>query len=794
MKLYLKQKNLMKIQLMLCLILNIGIIRMTAQTQTNTKNDMIPINIVPQPTKLTAVSGSFTITNRTQIIVPNANEGIRRVAQQLADHIKIDGTSVSVIDLNNSKSNINVIFFLKTDKEGLGTEGYKLSVTPTQINIKAATEQGFFYAVQTLLQLLPTEVFSTTTLRTKVTWRAPCVEIEDKPRYAYRGLHLDAGRHFQPVSFVKKYIDLMALHKMNNFHWHLTEDQGWRIEIKKYPKLTEIGAWRKETLIGHGSDLPKKFDGQRYGGFYTQNQIRDIVAYAKERFVNIIPEIEMPGHALAALAAYPELSCDPSKNYEVATSWGVFEDVFCPSDKTFSFLQDVLTEVMDLFPSKYIHIGGDECPKEAWIKSQFCQDLMKKEGLKDEHELQSYFIQRIEKFVNSKGRSIIGWDEILEGGLAPNATVMSWRGSEGGISAAQQDHDVIMTPGSYCYFDYYQADPESEPLAIGGLVTLGNTYSYEPTPEVLNAQQAKYILGAQGNVWTEYMRTTDQVEYMVFPRAIALAEVLWSPKNRRNYDNFVSRLQTHFNRLDRMDVNYAKRLYDVDIAFKSENTTPSVYLSSSVKNTEIRYTTDGSQPTIKSFLYTQPFEIKDFNAIRAANFQNGRPISKTVSQTVYPHAALGMKYSLTKPAKNTYESGIRGLTNGIRGSEKNYAQWTGFEGNDMEVIFDFEQPRKFRSIDLEFLNKPASWIFLPDYVIAAVSNDGKEWLDIDRADFAHSRSLEKTYIKQAKLRFSEYTKPKRYLKIYAKNIGVCPKGHAGEGKAAWLFADELIID
>ena len=676
----------------------------------------------------------------------------------------------------------------------MGTEGYKLSVTPTQINITAATAQGFFYGVQTLLQLLPTEVFSEKSLRSKVNWIVPCVEIEDKPRYAYRGLHLDAGRHFQPVSFVKKYIDIMALHKMNNFHWHLTEDQGWRIEIKKYPKLTEVGAWRNETLIGHNSDRPQKFDGQRYGGFYTQDEIREVVAYAQERFINIIPEIEMPGHALAALAAYPELSCDPTKNYKVATSWGVFEDVFCPSEKTFSFLQDVLTEVMDLFPSKYIHIGGDECPKTAWKNSTFCQDLMKKEGLKDEHELQSYFIQRIEKFINSKGRSIIGWDEILEGGLAPNATVMSWRGIEGGISAAQEDHDVIMTPSSHCYFDYYQADPETEPLAAGGLISLETVYGYEPTPDVLNNQQAKHILGAQGNVWTEYMRYTGTVEYMVYPRAIALAEVLWSPKSRRNFGDFVTRLQFHFKRLDRLNLNYSKRLYDVNMDFVSENATPSVILSSEVKNTEIHYTTDGSQPTMRSSLYTKPFKIEDFKMVRAASFQNGIPLSKTTTELVYPHSALGMKYSLTNPAKNTYESGVKGLTNGVRGNTKSYAQWTGFEGKDMEAVFDFGEPRKFKMVEIQFLNKPSSWIFLPDYVIAAVSNDGKEWVDIDRADYTHSRSEDKTYIRDAKLRFSEYTKPKRYLKIYAKNIGVCPKGHAGEGKPAWLFSDEIIIE
>ena len=304
---------------------------------------------------------------------------------------------------------------MKNDSEDLGIEGYRLSVTPTQININAATPQGFFYAVQSLLQLLPSEVFSPTPFKSKMTWRVQCAEIEDKPRYAYRGLHFDASRHFQNVYFIKKYIDLMALHKMNNFHWHLTDDQGWRIEIKKYPKLTEVGAWRKETLIGHNSEKPQRFDGQRHGGFYTQDDIREVVAYAKERFINVIPEIEMPGHALAALAAYPELSCDSTKKYQVATKWGVFNDVFCPSEKTFTFLQDVLTEVMDLFPSKYIHIGGDECPKDAWKKSKFCQDLIKEKGLKDENGLQSYFIQRIEKFVNDKGRQIFGWDEILEG-------------------------------------------------------------------------------------------------------------------------------------------------------------------------------------------------------------------------------------------------------------------------------------------------------------------------------------------------------------------------------------------
>lgn len=752
------------------------------------------LSIMPKPMKMVAVSGEFNITSNTPIFIES--EEASMAAKALTDKLKYGGINVSVSSLDKVKTNDKVIFFLKSDDSALGTEGYRLSVTPNQINIRANTGQGMFYAVQSLLQILPADVFSTI-VKKRDSWKVPCIEIEDKPRFNYRGLHLDAGRYFQPVSFVKKYIDLLALHKMNKFHWHLTDDQGWRLEIKKYPKLTQIGSKRKQTVIGHNNDSPRKFDGIEYGGFYTQEQVKEIVAYAKERYITVIPEIEMPGHALGALAAYPELSCDPSRKYEVATHWGVFEDVFCPTDKTFSFLEDVLTEVMTLFPSKYIHIGGDECPKEAWKKSAFCQDLIKKEGLKDEHELQSYFIRRMEKFLNSKGRNIIGWDEILEGGLAPNATVMSWRGIEGGIEAAKQNHDVIMTPGSHCYLDYYQADPETEPLAIGGLLSLEKVYSYEPIPEGLNEEQAKHILGAQGNIWTEYIKTTDYLEYMAFPRAIALAEVTWSPKNTRNYADFVERLTPHFKRLDVLKVNYATRVFDVQQVLKTEtigNTlSNTVALSNKYEDSEIRYTTDGTSPKSTSNLYTKPFEINKTTTVKAASFQNGKMLGKPTSQTFFINTAFGLKYTLAKPAKNTYESGEFGLTNGIKGSEKSYAQWTGFLANDMELTLDFGAPRSFSKVNIQFLNRPESWIFLPDYVIISVSNDGKEWQDINRSDFAHSRG-EGRYIREAKLQFSEYTKPKRYLKVFAKNIGKCPAGHKGEGQAAWLFADEIIVE
>jgi hexosaminidase len=753
-----------------------------------------PLSIIPAPAKIGTTSGSFTVTNKTTIVLPNGQADWRGVGQGLANRFKLDGTVLPIVELNNSKSTTNVIFFIQNDKMDLGTEGYKLGITPSQINITAATAQGAFYAVQSLLQLLPTDIYSPVPLKLKQVWRLPCLEMEDRPRFGYRGLMLDVSRHFQPVSFIKRFIDLLAMHKMNTFHWHLTDDQGWRIEIKKYPKLTEIGAWRRETMVGHGSLKPQVFDGIRHGGFYTQTEIKEIVAYAKERFVTIIPEIEMPGHAQAALAAYPELSCEPSKTYEVSRRWGVHTDVFCPSEKTFGFLEDVLTEVLDLFPSKYIHIGGDECPKEAWEKSSFCQDLMKKQGLKDEHALQSYFIHRIEKFLNTKGRNLIGWDEILEGGLAPNATVMSWRGTEGGIEAAQQNHDVIMTPGAFCYLDYYQADPETEPLAIGGLLPLDKVYNYEPIPDVLTTEQAKRVLGAQGNIWTEYMKTPQYIEYMALPRAIALAELTWSPKSKRNYDDFVNRLERHFQRLDKLNINYARRLYDAKIDIKSDKAPPSVYLSTRLKNGEIRYTTNGSEPIAKSPLYSKPIDIQSNMTVKAAVFQNGRPLSKAASQTVFYHSGLGKTYTFAKPPKNTYESGKWGLTNGLRGNEKTFSQWVGFEKNDMEVIFDFGTPRLFSLISMQFLNKPSAWIFLPDYATVSVSEDGSDWRDIDRADFEHSRSLEKTYIREAKMRFSEVMKPKRYVRITAKNIGVCPKGHAGEGKAAWLFIDEISID
>ena len=518
------------------------------------------VNIIPKPAELQLFKGTYTITPKTYIYIKD--QSLRNAAGFFNDYLmQVYGFKLSVGNRNQTENTI----WISSDKENDDAPGaHTLRIYANRISIGAENAKGAFYAVQSLIQLLPFNQSNKLSV--------PQLLLHDKPRFAYRGMMLDAGRHFYPVSVVKKYIDYLAYYKFNKFHWHLTEDQGWRIEIKKYPKLTSAGGWRNGTIIGHYPG--KGNDNQQHGGFYTQEEIREIVQYAAARYIDVIPEIEMPGHSCAAIAAYPALSCFPdeaTKQYyskdcawagdtsgkQVIQSWGVYNDVFVPSEYTFKFLQDVLDEVIALFPSQYIHIGGDECPKANWKRSAFCQQLIKEKGLKDEHGLQSYFIQRMEKYINSKGKKIIGWDEILEGGLAPNASVMSWRGEEGGIEAAKQNHDVIMTPGSHCYLDHSQSKNEDS-VTIGGYLSLGKVYSYEPIPVSLNAEQAKHILGAQGNLWTEYISNTSKLEYMIFPRMIALSEVLWSPREKRDWKDFEKRLPSTLERLDKQKINYSK--------------------------------------------------------------------------------------------------------------------------------------------------------------------------------------------------------------------------------------------
>jgi len=517
--------------------------------ESSVKN-ITELGLIPQPQKVELQKGAFIFSNKTRIVSLSGTDSIESADLRILNFVKTNLYDLTFAPKDSSLKNILIFNKIKkTDK--LQNEAYILEINPKHIEIKASSNAGFFYGLQTLRQILPNTLTGNDTI--------PAIKIEDYPQFKWRGAHLDVCRHFFDKKFIKKYIDLLAKHKMNIFHWHLTEDQGWRIEIKKYPKLTQIGSVRKETMVNKNFD-PYVGDGEKYGGFYTQKDIKEIVTYANNRFVTIVPEIEMPGHSLAALAAYPNLACSKGP-FKVMTKWGVSDDIYCAgNDSVFYFLQDVLDEVIALFPSKYIHIGGDEAPKTRWKKCPKCQARIKAEGLKDEHELQSYFITRIEKYLNSKGRQIIGWDEILEGGLAPNAAVMSWRGEKGGIEAANQNHYVVMTPSKPCYFDHYQSkDKEKEPLAIGGYNPLRAVYEYNPIPAKLSKDKQKYILGSQANVWTEYIPTSQQVEYMTYPRLCALSEVVWTGSNKNSYDNFIIRLKNkHLHRLKTWKVNYRK--------------------------------------------------------------------------------------------------------------------------------------------------------------------------------------------------------------------------------------------
>ncbi|MBX6380810.1 MAG: family 20 glycosylhydrolase [Thermoflavifilum aggregans] len=552
------------------------------------------IEIVPAPVSVKQETGSLTFTPQSLIYAPDAE------AQHIAALLNQTLKQRYGFSLHLTQSATAATLQLLLKPGSTPHEGYNLQVNNRQIRISAGDGAGLFYGVQTLLQLFPTTKISQ--------WKIPAVEIVDSPRFHYRGMHLDCGRHFFPVSFIKSYLDWMARYKLNTFHWHLTEDQGWRIQIPQYPKLTEVGAYRKQTVIGHNSGI---FDGQPYGGYYTDEEIKEIVSYAAARYITVIPEIEMPGHAQAALASYPWLGCRGfGPSYDVWTQWGVSPNVFCAgNDSTFMFLENVLTRVMQLFPSHYIHIGGDECPKDHWKQCPLCQQRMKTLGLKNEEELQSYFIQRIEKFLNAHGRDIIGWDEILEGGLAPRATVMSWRGEQGGIAAAKQHHNVIMTPGEWLYFDHGQGNPTYEPLNIGGYLPLWKVYGYNPVPASLSPDEQHYIIGMQANLWTEYIPNTREAEYMVFPRMLALAEAAWTPLARKNYQDFLSRLPAQLYWLDRAGVHFRipEPIGLQDSTLQTDSLT--IDLKPILPGTKIYYTLDGSNPTPTSPLFEKPFTL-----------------------------------------------------------------------------------------------------------------------------------------------------------------------------------------
>jgi len=617
-------------------------------TITNAQDNGPNMGIIPAPVSIKKNTGTFILSRETSIVADSPNN---KAVLFLADYLHSKKMLNIHPKANDGNTIVNSIVLTSAGTDGLPAEGYRLTITPEKITI-AGKGAGLFYGIQTLIQLIPAEGMASISL--------PCVQIEDYPRFGYRGMMLDVCRHFFTVEFVKKYIDLMAAYKFNTFHWHLTDDQGWRIEIKKYPRLTTIGSQRAQTVIGNFHDrTPQQFDNTPLGGFYTQDQIRDVVKYAADRYITIIPEIEMPGHSEAALAAYPELSCDPSRTYKVSETWGVFYDVYCPSEKTFTFLQEVLTEVMDLFPSKYIHIGGDEVPKNVWKESPFCQKLIKKLKLKDEEGLQSYFIQRIEKFVNSKGRSIIGWDEILEGGLSPNATVMSWRGEAGGIAAAQQNHDVIMTPGSGgLYLDAAQGKLSDEPVGIGGYSPLQKTYSYNPTPPSLTPDQQKHILGAQANLWTEYIPTEAKADYMLLPRLLAVSELNWTPLANKNFNDFANmRLPYHLAWLDKNNFDYrvppAIGAKDT-IVFGSQL---NAQLKPSVVGATIFYTIDSYTPRETDLIYSTPLSYN----VPQDQFRELETIVITPSgkRSVVTHTVMWNKSPLPPVNYNGTTSGLK---------------------------------------------------------------------------------------------------------------------------------------
>jgi len=603
----------------------VGFIFFSGEPSALGRGERKEISIIPEPLSLKREDGAFVIERGTRIIVGSDNKELKGIGEQLAERLRlVTGYPLEPSVSPGAKQRAKAILLALDDRDrDLGKEGYRLRVTKNSVQITGWGPAGVFYGVQSFYQLLPLQV-EKNALVSGIVWNVPCVRIEDRPRFPWRGMHLDVGRHFFSKDSVERYIDLLAMYKMNTFHWHLTEDQGWRIEIKKYPRLTTIGAWRQETMN----------DCTPHGGFYTQDDVREVVEYAKQRFITIVPEIEMPGHCLAALAAYPELSCSGGP-FKVGTEWGVTNDVYCAGrEKTFRFLEDVIDEVAALFPGPFFHIGGDEVPKLRWSNCRWCQERIKAEGLKDESELQSYFIKRIEKMLNARGKRLVGWDEILEGGLAPNATVMSWRGTQGGIDAAKSGHDVVMTPTSNCYFDYSQG-AEGEPTAIGGYLPIDTVYSYDPVPPELSTEEAKHVLGAQGNVWTEWIPDFRQVEYMALPRLCAMSEVVWSDRTRRDFKDFQRRLEEHYDRLALRDVNFRLPtplgVGGRRIIFKDTLVT----IKNPISDATIYYTLNGQDPTVESTRYTTPLPIKGEQTLKAVLVLSNGRMSNPVTEYFY---------------------------------------------------------------------------------------------------------------------------------------------------------------
>lgn len=780
--------------LLICLFFFVCIIIVSAESKP------VQVNIIPNPAWMKAGTGSFSIGENTVILLPVGNEEVKRNALMFVQQLRLaGGPELKVQQMTKESSLKNVILFsIANSKGNESPETYELRITKERIQVRGYSGAGLFYGIQSLFQLLPADICKKDGSGKSIAWQVPCITIRDHPRFSYRGMHLDVSRHFFPKEFIKKYIDLIAMYKMNTFHWHLTDDNGWRIEIKKYPKLTEVGAWRvnREDSAWDKRSPQKPGEKAIYGGFYTQTDIREIVQYAKERYVTIIPEIEMPAHSVEVLAAYPQFSCTGGPFTVPPGSYWPNIDIFCAgNDSTFTFIEDVLTEVMSLFPSEYIHIGGDEADKTHWKTCPKCQLRMMTEHLKDEKELQSWFIGKIGKFLNSKGRKLIGWDEIIEGGLMPEATVMSWRGIEGGITAAKQGHNVIMTPNTYCYFDYYQANPKFEPPAIGGLITLKKVYSFEPVPGQLTKEESKHILGAQGNVWTEFIPTPSQAEYMAVPRMLALSEVAWSQKIQRNWKSFRERLNDHFKRLGYMKVNYSKGSFKAEVrtGFDKEKNQLMVLMDSEQPGVPIRYTLTGDDPKATSPVYETPFMIDKNVYIKAGLYRDGKLMENFTERAIIYHHGIGKKITYLQPYNYRYTGGgDQALLDGMRGSADHHdGLWQGYLGNDLDVVVDLGKVQPVRSVNITLLQENKSWIFFPDTVTFSLSSNGKRYHSINEEPNDTPQNTDRPLIKEVTQTFPNT--PARYIKVKARNIGICPSWHEGKGQKCWIFADEIVV-
>ncbi|MCF8241980.1 MAG: family 20 glycosylhydrolase [Melioribacteraceae bacterium] len=728
------------------------------------------VNVIPKPTNITVKDGFYSLSESVKIYCEN-DPDINKTALLLRDKLKTStGYDIEIISSAEPKDN-GINLFLDESLNDLGKEGYRLKSTQSKIDLTAFTSTGLSRGIQTIRQLFPAEIESDEAVD-NIKWEIPAVEIIDKPQFEWRGMLLDCCRHFMEPDFVKRYIDLLAYHKMNTLHWHLTEDQGWRIEIKKYPKLTEIGAFRTYE------------NDSVYGGFYTQEQIRDIVKYAEERHIRIVPEIELPGHAVAALAAYPELSCTGGP-FEVATTWGVFKDVYCAGkDSTFEFLQNVFDEVIELFPGPFIHIGGDEVPKDRWKECPDCQARIKNEGLKDENELQTYFIQRIQKYLEDHGRRIIGWDEILEGGIPKGAMVQSWRGVEGAIEAAHKKHYAIVSPTSHAYFNYDI-----------GTIDLRKVYSFNPVPEILEDKFKMFILGGECNMWTEHA-PQPTIDSKMFPRILAMSEALWTSEPDSDYNEFLNRVRNHYDKLKIQGVDFGPEAKPVSIipAFDSNKNSFFVKLEAGEEDIDIYYATGGHEPDENSNKYSEPFEVDNTTVVKAKGYKLGAPYGDSVERELLLHKGAGKKVTLANQFSSHYNGGgENGLCNGILGGI-NFRDgwWQGFQFYDLDAVIDLEKHGQVKRIAVTCNQNMHSWIFMPQWVEFFISADGENWESVGKVINDISPRETEAVIKEFSV--ENLNAEARYIKVFAKNIETCPDWHPGAGGKAWIFADEIIIE